>query len=974
MQTRPAEKSGLSTAISPADLAGLEATFVAADPPRQSWFGLWDPTTTGGGLFDVDGPGDRRSLELALPFRRTIARQIVSVERIGMAEAIELFGSLDAEDDATPSVRAWSVGVRAALALVAKGRLLPSVSPDGWDAWRVDPIDLVDRAVLDQLAAALPSAAYCVPVGVNPTRLADPGTVVKQLVDAVGDRIVRTAAAPNVAASATFADVDPLRVPHLRSWVNDVASVHCAGASLALRVYPPGTFDRLTLERAALEGGDIAEAALEADCGQAWRVVLQLRSYQDPSLVVDAGMLWRSPLEVMSRLGHEAETDLLAGLRRAAAICPVLAPALDRSAPTHIDLTDVELDELLDRLDALAESSIEVRWPSELVAPTVERRLVVSASAPGDSLPSVNDLDSLLTVDWEFLLDGTPLTQEELHVLGEAKRGVVPLRGRWIRLDRRSRERLKARAPKLGAADALAAALGAGLDLTASDLDPFDGSGEAIEVDVRGAIKSLAERLLALDGAREEPEPERLAAELRPYQRRGLAWMSDLCEIGLGGCLADDMGLGKTIQLLSLHAKRGGATLVVCPTSLVANWEREAHRFLPGTIVHRFHGPARSLSTVEPGDLVITTYGVVRSDIEALQDVAWDLVVADEAQHAKNPRSRTAKALRQIPSRSRIALTGTPVENRLTELWSILDWAVPGLLGPMETFRRTVANPIEKDRDVAATAKLARIVRPFLLRRKKTDPGIAPELPAKTEHDVIVPLTEEQVSLYKATTEEALADLRENEGLARHGLVLRLLTALKQITNHPAQFLGETAPLDGRSGKLDAFDELIDVALSEGEQSLVFSQYVSMGSLLVDHLRARGVAAELLHGGLPLSRRQELVDQFQRGDLPVLILSLKAGGTGLNLTAATHVIHYDRWWNPAVEDQATDRAYRIGQTKAVMVHRLVTEGTVEDRVAEMLANKRALADRVIGSGEGWIGNLSDDAIEELVTLADGGGR
>ncbi len=947
---------------------------MAADPPRQSWFGLWDPTTTGGGLFDVDGPGDRRSLELALPFRRTIARQIVSVERIGMAEAIELFGSLDAEDDATPSVRAWSVGVRAALALVAKGRLLPSVSPDGWDAWRVDPIDLVDRAVLDQLAAALPSAAYCVPVGVNPTRLADPGTVVKQLVDAVGDRIVRTAAAPNIAASATFADVDPLRVPHLRSWVNDVASVHCAGASLALRVYPPGTFDRLTLERAALEGGDIAEAALEADCGQAWRVVLQLRSYQDPSLVVDAGMLWRSPLEVMSRLGHEAETDLLAGLRRAAAICPVLAPALDRSAPTHIDLTDVELDELLDRLDALAESSIEVRWPSELVAPTVERRLVVSASAPGDSLPSVNDLDSLLTVDWEFLLDGTPLTQEELHVLGEAKRGVVPLRGRWIRLDRRSRERLKARAPKLGAADALAAALGAGLDLTASDLDPFDGSGEAIEVDVRGAIKSLAERLLALDGAREEPEPERLAAELRPYQRRGLAWMSDLCEIGLGGCLADDMGLGKTIQLLSLHAKRGGATLVVCPTSLVANWEREAHRFLPGTIVHRFHGPARSLSTVEPGDLVITTYGVVRSDIEALQDVAWDLVVADEAQHAKNPRSRTAKALRQIPSRSRIALTGTPVENRLTELWSILDWAVPGLLGPMETFRRTVANPIEKDRDVAATAKLARIVRPFLLRRKKTDPGIAPELPAKTEHDVIVPLTEEQVSLYKATTEEALADLRENEGLARHGLVLRLLTALKQITNHPAQFLGETAPLDGRSGKLEAFDELIDVALSEGEQSLVFSQYVSMGSLLVDHLRARGVAAELLHGGLPLSRRQELVDQFQRGDLPVLILSLKAGGTGLNLTAATHVIHYDRWWNPAVEDQATDRAYRIGQTKAVMVHRLVTEGTVEDRVAEMLANKRALADRVIGSGEGWIGNLSDDAIEELVTLADGGGR
>jgi SNF2 family DNA or RNA helicase len=411
-----------------------------------------------------------------------------------------------------------------------------------------------------------------------------------------------------------------------------------------------------------------------------------------------------------------------------------------------------------------------------------------------------------------------------------------------------------------------------------------------------------------------------------------------------------------------------GPTLVVCPTSVLGNWQREIERFAPGVPVRRYHGGDRHLDDVADDEIVVVTYGLLRRDVGALAGVTWSMVVADEAQHAKNPLSRTARSLRAIPAENRIALTGTPVENRLTELWSILDWTTPGLLGPLETFRRTVAVPVERHQDPLATERLAGVVRPFLLRRRKSDPGIAPELPPKTERDLVVPLTVEQVTLYEAAVRESLAAIGEANGITRRGLVLRLLTMLKQITNHPAQFLGQDGPLEGRSGKLDALDELLDVIVAEDDSVLVFTQYVQMGKLIDRHLADRGIATRFLHGRVPAARREAMVDEFQAGRAPVMLLSLKAGGTGLNLTRATHVVHYDRWWNPAVEDQATDRAYRIGQDRAVQVHRLVTEGTIEDRVAQLLATKRELAESVIGTGEAWIGELSDDELTDLVSL------
>ncbi|WP_244211370.1 SNF2-related protein, partial [Amycolatopsis kentuckyensis] len=416
----------------------------------------------------------------------------------------------------------------------------------------------------------------------------------------------------------------------------------------------------------------------------------------------------------------------------------------------------------------------------------------------------------------------------------------------------------------------------------------------------------------------------------------------------------------------------GGPTLVLCPTSLLGNWEREFARFAPDIPVRRFHGGRRHLDDLASDEVVLATYGVLRRDRETLSEVEWGLVAADEAQHVKNPLSATAKELRKIPAQAKVALTGTPVENRLTELWSIVDWTTPGLLGPLDRFRRTVARPIERDRDKAVTERLAATVRPFLLRRRKTDPDIAPELPPKTETDRFVPLTAEQTTLYEAVVRENLAEIRETQGIKRRGQVLQLLTELKQICNHPAQFLKEPhGALTGRSGKLAAFEELLDVILDEGESVLVFSQYVQLCRLLERRLKDRGLPTELLSGDSSPAKRQDMVDRFQAGEIPVFLLSLKAGGVGLNLTRATHVIHYDRWWNPAVEDQATDRAYRIGQDRPVQVHRLIAEGTLEERIAQVLEKKRGLAESVVGAGEDWITELSDDELADLVRLGGG---
>jgi superfamily II DNA or RNA helicase len=902
----------------------LAALFVPGDPPRA-------------GLLALIGGGQER-LELVAPAGSTVRRRTVDADLVSLREALPLLLTVD-PDSASPSLAAWGVAATAAVELVARGRLLPAVSGAGHGAWRIGPLDPDDARWLAGLAAALPAEAHALPVpGSRPLRVASPSALLRAFLDAVADTLVRTPAAATASAAPAFAADEPLPVGDLGAWLAEAAAPASASATTGLRLALPDEDD------------------------QPFRAVLQLRSAADPSLVVDVADLWEAPASVLSRFGVDAERDLLLALRRGARSWPPLSPVLRQAAPVFAELSVDDVADLLeDGGEALAGAGIEVLWPADLLdsRPTVR----ATTSSPPAVTEGGLDLESLLEVRFTASLSGENLTDAELAELADAKRSLVRMRGRWVHVDAELAARLRRRHParlRLGAA--LAAALTGELDV----------DGEPVPFMPSGALLDLADRLRAAGDAEHVlPEPEGLQATLREYQRRGLAWLAQMCDLGLGGCLADDMGLGKTLQVIALHLHRRGSgpTLVVCPTSLLGNWQRELERFAPDVPVRRYHAGDRHLSDVADDEVVLTTYGVVRRDRPALARAGWGLVVADEAQHVKNPMSRTAKELRDIPSAARVALSGTPMENRLSDLWALLDWTTPGLLGPLPEFRSTVAVPVERHRDPAAIERLSRTVRPFLLRRRKADPGIAPELPPKTETDRVVPLTTEQQTLYKAVVDDVLAQVNGSEGIERRGRVLKLLTALKQVCNHPAQYLGQRGPVTGRSGKLEALDELLDVVLAEDESALVFTQYVGMARLLESHLRSRGVPTLFLHGGVPAARREEMVRAFQDGESPVFLLSLKAGGTGLNLTRATHVVHYDRWWNPAVEDQATDRAYRIGQDRPVQVHRMITEGTLEDRIATLLERKRELADAVVGSGEGWISELDDAELAELVTLS-----
>ena len=702
------------------------------------------------------------------------------------------------------------------------------------------------------------------------------------------------------------------------------------------------------------------------------RVVLQVHDQADPLHLADAAVLWRDdPRE--HGFGPRTRSQVATRLGEAAKAWPPLQRMRFQASPTEMVLEGDDIGSLLaDGVAALKEIGIDVLWPRALGRELTARAVVdATPRAAGEREEALNTglfaMKDLFSFTWQLAIGDEPLTEEEMDRLAEAAAPILKLRGSWTIVDpgiaRKARKRLLRRATP---AEALGAALTGVTELESTTSDVIVGA----------TLARLRDRVAGAGRGEPVPVPEGLQATLRDYQRRGLTWLADLTGLGLGGCLADDMGLGKTITLIALHLHRastgstsGGPTLVVCPTSLMGNWEAEVARFAPGIRVRRHHGSERDLAGVEDG-IVLTTYATMRRDAKILAEVAWDLVVADEAQHLKNPASSTARQIRTIPSRARVALTGTPVENDLSELWAILDWAVPGLLGSRKAFRKAWAAPIEAGVEVT-TKQFADLVAPFLLRRRKSDPGIAPELPAKTETDHLLSLTQEQTVLYEAFVRDTMTRIERLPGddPARRGLILMMLTGLKQICNHPAQFLKQTqGRVAGRSQKLELLDEVVETATSEGGAVLVFTQYVAMARLLEAHWAATGVEHQFLHGGTPVRDRERMVERFQTGDVPVFLLSLKAGGTGLNLTRADHVVHVDRWWNPAVEDQATDRAYRIGQTRPVQVHRLVMRGTLEERIALLLDHKRSLAEAVLGRGEAALTELSDAELRDLVSL------
>ncbi|MDO8477095.1 MAG: DEAD/DEAH box helicase [Candidatus Rokubacteria bacterium] len=679
--------------------------------------------------------------------------------------------------------------------------------------------------------------------------------------------------------------------------------------------------------------------------------------------------------------------SLLLPVQRAAESCPWLRTMVDAGEIFHpLRWTSADAFRLLGDVDQLEAAGIVVRVPGAWRAGRPPRPQV-SATVGGRRPPGLGT-DALLDFRMEMTLDGDRLTDAEIATLLRGSDGLQLIRGRWVEVDRdklratlEQFRRVERAAAEHGLTFAEAMRMLAGADLAADGAAAADPDWSRV---VAGPW--LAETLAGLRSpeglSRVEPGAD-LHATLRPYQQVGVRWLHLLSGLGLGACLADDMGLGKTIQvlalLLALKRQRDAArrpSLLVAPASLLANWMLEAERFTPGLralIAHPSAMPAAELGALGHGplpdvDLVITSYGALLR-LPGLAKIRWRLVVLDEAQAIKNPGAKQTRAVKQLDAQARIVLTGTPVENRLSDLWSIFDFLNPGLLGSSQAFTRFTKRLA--DRPHNPYGPLRELVRPYLLRRLKSDPRVIADLPDKTEVKAFCPLSPKQAALYQRAVEDLARQLDGADGIQRKGLVLAFLMRFKQICNHPSQWLGDGAWAEADSGKFGRLRDLAEVIAARQEKALVFTQFREATAPLAAFLGSVfGRPGLVLHGETAVKQRAELVRRFQEDDdAPFFVLSLKAGGAGLNLTAATHVIHFDRWWNPAVENQATDRAFRIGQTKNVLVHKLVCRGTVEEKIDQLIESKQRLARDLLDVGaEALLTEMGDDELLKLVAL------
>lgn len=716
---------------------------------------------------------------------------------------------------------------------------------------------------------------------------------------------------------------------------------------------------------------------------ETWYVRYLLQAADDPSLLMQTKDVWQAKggkASLFAQKGANPREYLLSSLGQAAGICPRIEASLKTASPGGYELDATGAYEFLtEKALALEQAGFGVLLPAWWTRKGTKLRLSARADVKSPKMRGQSglSLNSIVQFQWQVALGDEVLSFEELTALAKLKQPLVKVRGQWVQMSAEEIQTAldfwkKKSTNQTTVREVVRMALGAG-----------DTSGGIAFAGVT-ATDWIADLLGQLDGriaCEELPTPEGFHGTLRPYQVRGYSWLGFLRRWGLGACLADDMGLGKTIQTLASlerdwEANGKRPVLLICPTSVVGNWWKEAARFTPDLPVMVHHGLARTKSAAfkeeaQQHALVISSYALLHRDFAVLKQVPWAGVILDEAQNIKNPETKQAQAARALTVDYRITLTGTPVENNVGDLWSIMEFLNPSFLGTQSEFKRTFFVPIQANRDPEAVGRLKRLTGPFILRRLKTDKSIIADLPEKMEMKVFCTLTKEQASLYAAVVREAVPELDEAEGIQRRGIILATLSKLKQVCNHPAQFLGDNSALPRRSGKLARLTEMLEEIVTVGDRVLVFTQFAVMGELLRRHLQETfGREVLFLHGAVPKQRRDRMVERFQAGgDGPqIFLLSLKAGGTGLNLTRANHVFHFDRWWNPAVENQATDRAFRIGQTKNVQVHKFLCVGTLEEKIDEMIEGKKEIAEKVVGTGEGWLTELSTAELKELFAL------
>ena len=881
----------------------------------------------------------------------------------------------------------WGKALEFALSLTARQQYLPNVSEDESNTLATwTPLFIAeDKAMLSSIAKAMPPAARAItPVSATRTPDTPSQTALRAFINRVLDHTIRETKEPDQEdGEKTFPSVHDAwihalstpdksvqaRTEQLQQLRRQVNEWHRPIINAANSPY------RLCLRLEEPEETDPDDHhALRTD---QWNLRYMLQSHEDNSLIIPAEAIWKGQTDA-SKENFNPNEFLLASLARAGAVYPLIAKSLNKKHPSEQKIrTDDAYEFLTTHAATLQQAGFNVMLPAWWTRQGAKRKPSIRASVKTPAMQggASISLAEMIDLDIDIALDGEPITLDELQELADLKVPLVRFRGKWVEINAReirSAVDFWNNQKNLTLRDVIQIGLGANERAQQDNLSIVSG----------GWLDGLINQLQTKSSIESIKLPKSFKGELRPYQSLGYAWLAFLRKWGLGACLADDMGLGKTVQTLAsleMDRQEGNThpNLLVCPTSLINNWQREAHKFVPELPVMTHHGADRDhgdqfIKKANTTQLVITSYGTATRDAEELAAINWRSVIVDEAQNIKNPASQQAQAVRRIPAQYRVALTGTPVENHVGDLWAIMHFLNPGLLGGQGQFKREYFMPIQQHHDQEAAERLKKATGPFILRRLKTDRSIIDDLPDKHETKQYCNLTREQATLYQAILQEAETAMDDYEGKARRASILNTLLKLKQACNHPRQLLGDNSPISGRSGKLNRLDEILDEILPIGDYTLIFSQYAEMGSIIQRHIQeSYGLETLFLHGGLTRRQRDRMVERFQNEpDGPqVFVLSLKAGGSGLNLPRANHVVHYDRWWNPAVENQATDRAFRIGQTKDVHVHKMICAGTLEDRIDEMIEAKQETAQQVVGStSERWLTELSSQELLNVLAL------
>ncbi len=710
-----------------------------------------------------------------------------------------------------------------------------------------------------------------------------------------------------------------------------------------------------------------------------WKLEYLLQLKSDPGVLIPMSHLFGKKGETakqLKQLGIESVETVLMLLGQAAGIYFELSNGEISSKKTCLELdTNQALNFLMEYADTLSVMGFAIMVPAWWKGKDKKLHLRLNADSPTMKNKAFMSLQNILNYDYSVCLGDEDLSIEELKALAGLKSSLIQIRGKWTFVDQQKinacLDYLQNRKKhEMTAQDLIQMSLGA-----------HESEIPIENIQVSGWIGELIKKLSGSEKFTLQKQPKGFEGKLRHYQIRGYSWLEFLRQWGFGACLADDMGLGKTVQTLALIQQQHNngdprPVLLICPTTVINNWYKETEKFTPNLSPLVYHGPDRPKGkafhqAISGKALLITSFGLLFRDVALFNKIEWAGIVVDEAQNIKNPNTKQSKAVRSLKADYRIALTGTPVENHVGDLWSIMNFLNPGLLGSQQSFKETFHKPITLYRDENSMLRLNKIISPFLLRRLKTDKKIIKDLPDKIESKEYCLLTKEQVSLYQAVVDEIQSQINSAEGIERKGLMLAALTRLKQVCNHPANYYQDDSDLFDRSGKLKRTLELLDEIYENKERTLIFTQYTEMGKMLQKVIQQHfGKETLFLHGGISKKKRDEMITRFQNDENApyFFVLSLKAGGTGITLTRANNVIHYDRWWNPAVENQATDRAYRIGQNQKVQVHKLLTTGTLEEKIDELIMRKEEIADQVVGTGEKWLTEMSNSDFKSLISL------